>query len=182
MTDATLLLSAIAFSAERHRSQRRKGFDASPYINHPIEVANILATVAGVTEVTTLMAAVLHDTLEDTGTKPEELEALFGREVRRLVEEVTDEKALPKAERKRLQVEHAPRLSDPAKLIKLGDKICNVRDVTVRPPESWSPQRRREYLDWAERVVAGCRGVNEGLERKFDELVHEARSAPSDEA
>jgi len=177
-----LLLKAVAFSADRHRDQRRKGADASPYINHPLDVANILANVGGVTDLTTLVGAVLHDTIEDTCTSPEELEATFGREVRLLVEEVTDDKSLPKAERKRLQIEHAPLLSAPAKLIKLADKISNVRDVAENPPTDWSLQRRREYLEWTGHVVAGCRGVNELLDRHFDQVVREGREALSSEA
>ena len=159
------------------RSQFRKGVDASPYINHPLEVASILANVGDVTDVTTLVAALLHDTVEDTSASPEELETEFGPEVRLLVEEVTDDKSLPKAERKRLQIEHTPSLSVAAKQIKLGDKICNIRDVVEHPPSDWSLQRRREYLDWAAEVVAGCRGANERLERHFDEVLEDGRLA-----
>src|SRR5438128_2013305 len=122
--------SAFHFPADKHRHQRRKDRGASPYINHPIEVATVLATVGGVTDVNTLIAAILHDTIEDTDTTADELEQKFGREVRLLVEEMTDDKTLRKAERKRLQVAHARTRSHRAKLIKLGDKICNVRDVT----------------------------------------------------
>lgn len=174
-----LLLKAMVFSANRHRHQRRKGADASPYINHPLEVADILVNVGGVGDLTTLIAAVLHDTLEDTATSPEELEALFGSDVRLLVQEVSDDKRLPKAERKRLQIEHAPCLSTPAKVIKLADKITNVRDVTQNPPTGWSVERRREYLAWAEQVVAGCRGQNKALDRSFDQAVQEGREALS---
>jgi guanosine-3',5'-bis(diphosphate) 3'-pyrophosphohydrolase len=174
-SDAARLLQALHFSAEKHRDQRRKGRGASPYINHPIEVASVLATVGGVTDVATLMAAVLHDTLEDTETTPDELEARFGAEVRRIVEEVTDDKRLPKADRKRLQVERAPGASARAKLVKLGDKICNVRDVAHDPPVGWPLARRREYLDWTEQVVRGCRGCNGALERYYDALLAEAR-------
>src|ERR1041384_6973072 len=125
-----LLLKALHFAANKHRDQRRKDIDASPYINHPIEVAETLARVGGVTDLVTLQAAILHDTIEDTTTTPEELEAAFGAEVRRVVEECTDDTKLPKADRKRLQIEHAPHLSHRAKLVKLGDKIANVRSVT----------------------------------------------------
>ena len=180
--DVTLLLRAIEFSAEKHRDQRRKGVDASPYINHPIQVASMLANVAGVRDVTTLVAAVLHDTIEDTQTSREELEAAFGEEVALLVLEVTDDKSLPKAERKRLQVERAPDLSSAAKLIKLADKISNVTDITDRPPSDWSNERRREYVDWAERVVVGCRGVNSALEVRFDHTLRRAKEAMAREA
>ena len=173
--DAARLLRAVAFAADKHRDQRRKGEDGSPYINHTVEVAAMLAHVAGVHDVNILMAAVLHDTIEDTRTRPEELEAVFGRVVCALVEEVTDDKSLPKEDRKRLQIEHAPRLSPAAKLIKLADKTANVRDVTDNPPTGWPVQRRREYLDWAERVVAGCRGVNAAMERQFDAVLERAR-------
>ena len=175
--DTVLLLQAFQFSAERHRHQRRKDQNALPYINHLIEVANVLATVGGVTDVTILVAAILHDTIEDTQTSAAEIEAHFGREVRLLVEEVTDDKSLPRAERKRLQVEHAPHASSRAKLIKLADKICNVRDVTHTPPADWSAERRREYLEWTERVVAGCRGCNPALERQYDEVLRQGRLA-----
>ena len=175
-SDVSRLLEAVSFSASRHSAQRRKGAARYPYVNHPIEVANELAGTGGVDDVAILMAAVLHDTVEDTGTRPEELGRLFGADVRRLVEEVSDDTSLSKAERKRLQVARAASLSRGAKLIKLGDKICNVREVANNPPPDWPAARRREYLDWAEAVVAGCRGANAALERKFDEVLGVARS------
>lgn len=171
ISELAQLLQAIEFSAYRHRAQKRKDVDASPYINHPIAVATLLATVGGVTDLAVLIAAVLHDTLEDTETAPAELEERFGPEVRALVEQMTDDKSLPKAERKRLQVEHAPQVSAKAKLIKLADKIANVRDVGTTPPSGWSLDRRREYLDWTQAVLAGCRGVNAGLEACYDEAL-----------
>jgi len=179
-SDAThvgVLLKAAAFAADRHRDGRRKDIDGSPYINHPLGVANILANVGSVIDPTTLVAALLHDTIEDTCTTADELETIFGREVRLLVEEVSDDKSLPKEVRKRLQIEHAAHLSPPAKLIKLGDKISNVIDVVDNPPAEWSLDRRREYLDWTERVIAHCRGVNESLERHYDEVLARGRKA-----
>lgn len=131
--------------------------------------------VGGVTDPVPLVAAVLHDTLEDTQTTPEELEQNFGPTVRRVVEEVTDDKRLPKEERKRLQIDHAPHVSDAAKLVKLADKTCNVLDVTHYPPGDWPRERRLAYLAWSEQVVAGCRGVNAPLERYFDEMVAAGR-------
>jgi guanosine-3',5'-bis(diphosphate) 3'-pyrophosphohydrolase len=173
--DLPFLFRALRFSARKHRDQRRKDETAAPYINHPIQVAGMLAEVGGVTDVVTLVAAVLHDTLEDTRTTAEELQEEFGREVRALVEELTDEPGLARAERKRRQVEHAPAASVRAKLIKLADKICNARDAAHSPPASWNLQRRREYLDWTEQVVAGCRGVNAALEQAFDEALRAGR-------
>lgn len=175
MSDTARLLTALHFSADKHRHQRRKDRHASPYINHPIEVAAVLATVGGVSDLTTLIAALLHDTIEDTATTGAELEQTFGHEVRLLVEEMTDDKRLPKAERKRFQIEHARSGSHRCKLIKLADKICNVRDVTHAPPEGWSLERRRDYLDWTEQVVAGCRGASATLERHYDQMLVEGR-------
>jgi guanosine-3',5'-bis(diphosphate) 3'-pyrophosphohydrolase len=181
-SDLALLLKAASFSADRHRGQLRKGVDASPYINHPLEVASILANVGRISDVTTFVAALLHDTIEDTSASPEELDTEFGPEVRQLVEEVSDDKSLPKAERKRLQIDHTPSLSVAAKQIKLGDKICNVRDVAENPPTDWPLQRRRDHLDWAELVVAGCRGANLALEQHFAELMSRGREALAGEA
>jgi GTP diphosphokinase / guanosine-3',5'-bis(diphosphate) 3'-diphosphatase len=163
-----LLLKALAFAAHKHRDQRRKDQEASPYINHPIALANVLVNEGGVADVEVLCAALLHDTLEDTATTPEELVEAFGERIARIVGEVTDDKALPKAERKRMQIEHAPALSREAKLVKLADKICNVRDVAERPPQGWDLARRREYFDWAKRVVDGLRGTHRPLEAAFD--------------
>jgi len=170
-----LWLRALGFAAEKHRNQRRKDADASPYINHPIAVAAVLATEAGVTDEATLLAALLHDTVEDTETNLQELEQLFGAEVAALVGEMSDDKSLPKEMRKQLQVEHAPGASPKAKRLKIADKICNIRDVAENPPARWSLDRRRGYLDWAERVVAGCRGNDSGLEALFDRALRDAR-------
>jgi guanosine-3',5'-bis(diphosphate) 3'-pyrophosphohydrolase len=174
-SDAAILLRAIEFAARKHSMQRRKGVDASPYINHPIAVAHLLADTGGITDLLTLMAAVLHDTIEDTETTPSELEEQFGQTVRKVVEEMTDDKALDKVVRKELQVERAPQLSRRAKAIKLADKIANVQDVTACPPATWDVRRRIEYLDWTEKVVAGCRGTNAPLERCYDEALKKGR-------
>jgi GTP diphosphokinase / guanosine-3',5'-bis(diphosphate) 3'-diphosphatase len=145
-----IILRAIDFAARKHRDQRRKDQEASPYINHPISVSLLIAKIGGIADAEVLAAAILHDTLEDTKTTPEELAEAFGTRVRKLVEEVTDDKDLPKAKRKELQIAHAAQLSPDAVLIKLGDKISNVLDVSHSPPAEWNLQRRREYLDWAE--------------------------------
>jgi len=171
----TAIFDALRFAAVRHSRQRRKDVDGTPYINHPIAVVDTLWRVGGIRHVPTLVAGILHDTVEDTGTTPEELRLLFGEEVERIVLEVTDDKALPKPERKRLQVERAPHKSVPAKCVKLADKICNVRDVTHNPPPNWPLERRREYFDWSERVVEGLCGANPALEDLFERLVREGR-------
>ena len=166
--ELALLFRALAFAAHKHRDQRRKDAEASPYINHPIALAEVLAGEGGVTDVEVLAAALLHDTIEDTDTTAGELEAQFGQRITGMVVEVTDDESLPKAEKKRLQIEHAPGLSPGAKLVKLADKICNLRDVADRPPAKWELQRRQEYFEWAKRVIDGLRGVHSGLEAAFD--------------
>ena len=175
MNNIAKLLQAASFAARKHISQKRKGNDAAPYINHPLEVANLLANVGKVEDYDILIAAILHDTVEDTETTEGEIEKLFGENVAKMVSEVTDDKSLPKAERKQKQIEHAPHLSDGAKHIKLGDKISNIRDVMENPPDGWSDERRREYVEWGEKVINGLRGANENLEKHFDELVTEAK-------
>jgi guanosine-3',5'-bis(diphosphate) 3'-pyrophosphohydrolase len=172
--DIGFILSAIKFSAEKHRNQRRKDADLTPYINHPIEVAELLWRVGQVRRTEPIIAALLHDIIEDTDTEPREIRDLFGEEVLRLVHEVSDDKSLPKAERKRLQIERARYLSYYAKHIKLADKICNVRDITHAPPRNWSIARRLEYVEWTQRVIDGLRGCNQALELCYDEAFHEA--------
>jgi len=162
-----LLLRAVGFAAEKHRHQRRKDAHASPYINHPIELTTLLRE-AGIGDPVVLCAALLHDTIEDTDTTEEELRRHFGAEIAETVLEVTDDKSLDRADRKRLQIEHAAHISDRAKLVKLADKICNLRDMERTPPAGWSPERRQEYFDWAKQVVDGLRGVHPRLEREFD--------------
>ena len=164
-------IKAVAFASEKHRNQRRKDADASPYINHPIALSNVLANEGGVVDATILCAAVLHDTIEDTKTTADELRQLFGDKVTSIVLEVTDDKALAKEVRKEEQVRHAPHISTEAKLVKLADKICNLRDILASPPADWSAERKRTYFDWAARVVAGLRGVHPGLEAVFDGLL-----------
>jgi guanosine-3',5'-bis(diphosphate) 3'-pyrophosphohydrolase len=172
-TTFSVVLQALSFAARKHSHQRRKGSDHAPYINHPISVLDLLWRVGGVRQADVLAAGVLHDTLEDTDTTPQELEAAFGRVVLELVQEVSDDKSLLNAERKRLQIEHAGRLSNGAKLIKLADKISNVRDLHRTPPIFWSRQRRLEYLDWSARVVERLRGTNPALEAEFDRALKE---------
>jgi len=163
-----LMLRVLAFAAHKHRKQRRKGSDASPYINHPIAVANLLVNEGGVHDTTLICAALLHDTIEDTKTTADEIETEFGAEIARIVQELTDDKSLPPATRKRLQVEHAPSLSAGAKLVKLADKTCNLRDLAEHPPTEWPLERRQGYYDWAKEVVQGLRGASPALEAAFD--------------
>jgi guanosine-3',5'-bis(diphosphate) 3'-pyrophosphohydrolase len=162
------LIDALAFAAHKHRNQRRKDVEASPYINHPIALARVLAVEGGVDDEKTLIAAILHDTVEDTETTPQELELRFGRKIAAIVAEVTDDKTLNKPHRKQLQIDHAPHLSRRAKAVKLADKICNLRDVARSPPKGWPLRRQRAYFDWAKKVVDGLRGAHPRLEKLFD--------------
>ena len=172
----SLLLKSLRFSADKHRNQRRKDLEASPYINHPIEVVDIMWRIGQIRHIPTLAAAVLHDTIEDTSATPDEIRSLFGDDVLNLVLEVTDDKALSKPVRKQMQIEHTPLISDSAKQIKLADKICNVYDLSHSPPKDWSRPRLKEYLDWSEKVVAGLRGANLALEACFDEVLREGKN------
>jgi len=164
-----ILLTAIHFSADRHRPQRRKDALKSPYINHPIEVAELLWRVGGVRDVAVLLAAILHDTIEDTEATPDEIRSLFGEEVLGIVLECTDDKSLPYMDRKRLQIETAPQKSEKAKLVKLADKTCNLHDLNQSPPRWWPKIQKQEYLLWSQKVVAGLRGTNKDIEALYDE-------------
>ncbi|QJR16949.1 HD domain-containing protein [Usitatibacter palustris] len=164
-----LLIKAVDFAAHKHRDQRRKDAEASPYINHPIALTRVLRVEAGVSDIDVLVAALLHDTIEDTETTRDELEREFGAHIAGIVDEVTDDKNLVKADRKRMQVEHAATISPEAKLVKLADKICNLRDMLTAPPANWPLERRIEYFDWAKEVVDQLRGAHPGLEALFDQ-------------
>jgi len=175
--DVLLVMRAADFAARRHTNQRRKGGAREPYINHLMEVASLLSDATNGTDAVLVAAGLLHDTLEDTATEYEELEALFGAEVASIVAEMTDDKSLPKAERKRLQIVHAPQASLRARLGKIADKTSNVRSIVGSPPDDWDSARSIEYVEWAVQVVAGCRGLNAALEREFDAAVADARRA-----
>jgi guanosine-3',5'-bis(diphosphate) 3'-pyrophosphohydrolase len=169
-SDLGLVLRAAAFAAHKHRDQRRKDARATPYINHPIALAEVLHTDGDVRDPVVIAAALLHDTIEDTQTSYDELRGLFGEEVADTVVELTDTKFLGKEARKRLQVVKAGKASVAAKQVKLADKICNLRDILASPPASWSLARRQKYFDWAKEVVNELRGANARLERVFDRL------------
>ncbi|MFL5561514.1 MAG: HD domain-containing protein [Gemmatimonadaceae bacterium] len=177
MSDTTTLLRAAHFAAARHRKQKRKGSAGEPYINHPIAVAELIASVGRVSDVLTLAAAILHDTVEDTDATLDDIEREFGADIRGIVAELTDDKSLPSDERKRLQVANAPNASRRAKIVKLADKSVNVADIVRDPPPHWPVTRRRQYVEWAKEVVAGCRGANTALEKHFDGVAAHALAA-----
>ena len=167
--DTGLLIRALELAARKHRMQRRKDEDASPYINHPIALMSVLCVEAHICDPMILSAAALHDTIEDTETTGEELEREFGSAIASIVSEMTDDKSLPKAERKRLQIEHAPQMSHEGTLVKFADKICNLRDMAASPPPGWSLERQREYFEWAKAIADGLPRVNAKLIELFEE-------------
>ena len=171
-----LVSEAAELAARRHAGQQRKGRGDEPYINHLAEVANLLAFATDGGDAELVAAAWLHDTIEDTDTTREELASKFGERVAALVAEVTDDMNLPKAQRRQKQVEEAPHKSDPAKLIKIADKISNIRARTVPQPTRDQRDDLAAYVAFSEKVVAGCRGVNARLDAKFDEAVKAASS------
>ena len=169
VSEIRLLARAWRVAAERHVNQRRKGERAEPYVNHLAEVADLVAEATNGSDPNLVVAAVRHDTIEDTGLTYAELQAQFGTDVADLVAEVTDDTSLPKVERKRRQVDYANKKSARAKLLKLADKTSNLRSIGSSPPADWSLERKRQYLQWARDVAAGLRGANAWLEAQFDE-------------
>lgn len=175
MNGLVLVSRAADFAARRHSGIRRKGLAKEPYINHLAEVATLLAEATDGVDAQLIAAGWLHDTIEDTQTSREELEREFGNDVAVVVAECTDDKSLPKAERKRRQIAEAGGKSARARMLKIADKTSNVRSLITSPPDEWERERLIDYLDWAEKVVAQCRGLNKILEKRFDEAVAEGR-------
>jgi (p)ppGpp synthase/HD superfamily hydrolase len=172
-----LIARAADFAARRHADQKRKGVAKEPYINHLTEVAGLLAEATAGKDAELVAAGLLHDTLEDTQTEFEELSTLFGKDVAKLVSEVTDDKSLPKATRKRLQIAMVGKKSRRARLIKLADKTSNLRSLALSPPADWDSRRAQEYVSWSEKVIDGCRGLKQRLDRAFDVAAAVARAA-----
>jgi guanosine-3',5'-bis(diphosphate) 3'-pyrophosphohydrolase len=171
MNSLNLIVSALSFASKKHRDQRRKDSQASPYINHPISLVEILVNEAGVTDYDVLAAAILHDTIEDTDTTPEEIELCFGQKICSIVKEVTDDGLLSKEDRKTLQIEHAPFLSKEAGLVKIADKIANLRDLKNSPPIGWSEAQRSDYREWAKKVVNKIKDPNSALLLIFNNTI-----------
>ncbi len=169
-TDIERLARAWSFAAAHHVDQRRKGARREPYVNHLAEVAEMVARATGGRDANLVIAAVLHDLVEDTEASLDDVGARFGTDVAMLVAEVTDDKSLPKMERKARQVQTAAAKSERAKILKLADKISNIRSLSTSPPDDWDQERRRAYLTWARAVVDGLRGVNAALEAEFDRV------------
>ena len=170
MSNLVQIVKAANFAAIKHKNQRRKDPEGNPYINHPLGVAHILTT-AKVEDIEVIVGAILHDTVEDTNTTFDEIEAEFGKSVREIVGEVTDDKNLSKEERKRLQIVRAPHKSRKAKLVKLADKLYNITDLERATPQGWSDERKMQYFLWSAKVVLGLRGSNQIIEDKIDEVL-----------
>lgn len=165
-----MVIDALQFAAVKHQHQRRKDAARTPYINHPITLLHVLQHTGQISDPVVLISALLHDTVEDTETTFDEITARFGEAVAAVVAQVTDDKSLPKAARKQHQVDHAAHLCDRAKLVKLADKIANLRDLVASPPADWPPQRCHDYCQWAKQVVDGLRGIHPGLEAEFERI------------
>jgi GTP diphosphokinase / guanosine-3',5'-bis(diphosphate) 3'-diphosphatase len=165
------VLRAADAAARWHVHQRRKGSAEEPYINHLVEVAVLVAEATDGTDTNLVIAALLHDAIEDSEVPKEMIAEIFGEDVASIVPEVTDDKGIPKAERKLRQIETAATKSPRAKILKLADKTSNLRAIAASPPPDWSVKRRIEYVLWARDVAKGLRGVNQRLEDQFDEAV-----------
>jgi guanosine-3',5'-bis(diphosphate) 3'-pyrophosphohydrolase len=172
-----LVSEAAELAARRHNGMSRKGRGSEPYINHLAEVANLLSAATGGADAELVAAGWLHDSIEDTDTTRAELAQRFSERVASLVAECTDDMSLPKAERRRLQIVNAPHKSPGAKLIKIADKISNVRARILPNPTAEERDDLLDYTNWAEQVVAGCRGGKAFLDQIFDETVAQARSS-----
>ena len=175
MKEWIAVLRAADTAARWHVHQRRKGIAQEPYINHLLEVSSLVSEATGGSDATVVIAALLHDAVEDQAVPVEMIAREFGKQVADIVMEVTDDKTLPKDERKRKQIETAPKKSREAKLIKLADKTSNLRTIASSPAADWSVKRRIEYIEWAKNVVAGLRGMSPWLEQQFDEAVAAAQ-------
>jgi (p)ppGpp synthase/HD superfamily hydrolase len=174
MNELVSVMRAADFAAKWHTAHRRKGAAQEPYINHLLEVASLVTEATSGTDTNAIIAALLHDSIEDQNISAEMIANEFGKDVANIILEVTDDKSLPKAERKLKQIESAPDKSRAAKMVKLADKISNVRAVTDTPAIGWPVQRRLEYVDWAKQVVAGLRGTSPWLEQRFDDAADQA--------
>jgi hypothetical protein len=163
------VLHAANFAAEKHKKQKRKDAEGTPYINHPLAVAMFI-TNSGVDDLATIQAAILHDTVEDTDTSLEELEKEFGQEVAGIVKECSDDKSLAKDVRKKMQIEHAAAASHKAKLVKLADKLHNLSSLLISPPSFWDAERIQGYFCWSHIVVEACKGTNEILEEQLNNV------------
>jgi len=167
--DLGRLTKALSFAAEAHRNQRRKGAAQEPYINHLIEVFDLVAQTTSATDMDTLIAALLHDVVEDTPRTYEDVARRFGERVAEIVRENSDDMTLPKAERRRARIAAMAHKSREARIVKLADVISNLRAIAVSPPAGWSAERKLGYLDDCRQLVAAAGSTEASIERIFDE-------------
>src|SRR5215510_6061591 len=167
-SDVRQLTKALLFAAEAHRNHRRKGASQEPYINHLIEVLDLVASVDG-GDMDVLVAALLHDVLEDTLTGNEELVGMFGEGVARIVQENSDDMTLPKPERRRARLASRSKKSREARLVKFADIISSLRAISVSPPAGWSNDHRLGYLQSCRNLADAGRGSNSEIEKVFDD-------------
>ena len=177
LNDIVLITRAFNFASSRHSEQRRKGQAQEPYVNHLAEVAELVAETTNGNDANLVAAALLHDTIEDTHTQPNELVTLFNEDIASLVGEVTDDTTLLKAERKKIQIANAPKKSPRAKILKLADKTSNLRSIAKSPPKNWDSSRKAEYINWAVKVVEGLGTVPTGLKSHFEKAAQTARDS-----
>ncbi|MFZ9848658.1 MAG: HD domain-containing protein [Flavobacteriales bacterium] len=175
MANLQLLFKALNYSAEQHKAQRRKGMESVPYINHPIKVTNIITQFIPDASDDLICAAILHDVVEDTDATIDDIKNKFGDAIASIVQEVTDDKSISKAESRRKQIENAPKLSYNAKIIRVCDKISNVRDICGENIPDWDYKTKIEYLNWAEQVVYALDKFHEELQFAFKDEVRWGR-------
>ena len=175
-SDISRITRALEFACRKHVHQRRKGEHGEPYVNHLAEVAHLVAEATGGNDANLVIAALLHDCVEDQNVTRDEIAAVFGDDVACIVMEVTDDKQIPKHLRKLAQVEHAARISARARVLKIADKTANLRSIQHSPP-AWPASRKRRYFAWAQAVVAGARGINPAIDAAFDAEVEHAMAA-----
>ena len=165
-TAHAFMAKALYFATLAHEQQRRKTGDV-PYIKHPIGVANY-AINAKVQNPNVIVACYLHDVVEDTFVTIEDIEEHFGPKIAKFVAEVTDDKNLSKVERKKGQIEHSKHISKEAKIVKLCDKLYNLKDLVRNP--IWEPERVQGYFVWSYIIVNNMRETNKCLEDQLDEV------------
>ncbi|MFC0220732.1 HD domain-containing protein [Pseudochelatococcus lubricantis] len=176
-TNVLGLTRALVYAAEAHANQRRKGAAQEPYINHLIEVLDLVARATGGEDGELLIAALLHDVVEDTPISAEELAAAFGARVARIVIENSDDMTLPKDERRRQRIAAMAHKSPEARIVKTADVISNLRAIAVSPPAGWAMDRRLGYLEGCRQLIDAGRGANAVIETLFDQTAADAERA-----
>lgn len=169
--DIHIVLEAVGFAAEGHNGQLRENPEKTPYIIHPIRVTEHLMTIANVHERDILVAALLHDTVEDTKITFADIQKSFGTTAEGYVRELTDNMSLPQEERMKLQIETAPKKSLAAAQIKLADKYDNLKSLQSNPPATWDQKKIDEYFLSAKKVTSSLPAANVPLKKAVDDVI-----------